>query len=221
LQSAHRRLPDRARPDGDDRDDQGDFIEVDLDFSVMAPPPRGDTRIVNPAPPGNNELLGEAYGASFRLINPLENNTNNFLAAWLGAGFVQLPAPSVITASIGEGFGIGGFSDYFFEQEAIIHDAVSLLVNGADIFVSISAGDGQTATAAVNPNGLTGRRTSRPTPLNSSTSTIPTSGPTRPTATASPSSRRWSSTAVPTTPAATRSTTCSTTRRGTSSYRRK
>jgi hypothetical protein len=138
-------------------DGQGDFLEVDLDFSVMAPPPVGDPRIVNPAPPGNNQLLGEAYGASFRLINPLENNTNNFLAAWLGAGFVQLPAPSVITASIGDGFGIGGFSDYFFEQEAIIHDAVSLLVDGADIFVSISAGDGQTATAvAMNPNGLTG-----------------------------------------------------------------
>jgi hypothetical protein len=138
-------------------DGQGDFLEVDRDFSVMAPPPVGDPRIVNPAPAGNGQLLGEAYGASFRLINPLVNSTDNFIAAFLGAGFVQTPAPDVITASIGSGFGIGGFSDYFFEQSAIIHDAVGLLVDGADIFVSISAGDGQTATqVAMNPNGLTG-----------------------------------------------------------------
>ncbi len=138
-------------------DGQGDLLEVMLDFSVMAPPRVGDPRIVNPAPSPLGQLLGETYGASFRLINPLANNTNNFLAAWFGAGFLQSPAPSVITASIGSGFGIGGFSDYFFEQEAVIHDAVSTLVNGQDIFVSISAGDGQTNTAvAMNPNGLTG-----------------------------------------------------------------
>ncbi|HEX2785361.1 MAG TPA: S8 family serine peptidase [Ilumatobacteraceae bacterium] len=137
-------------------DGQGDFLEVNLDFSVMAPPPVGDPRVVNPAPAGTGQLLGEAYGASFRLINPLVNNTDNFVGAWLGGAFLQSPPPDVITASIGEGFGIGGFSDYFFEQEAIIHDAVSMVV-GADIFVSISAGDGQTETSvAMNPNGLTG-----------------------------------------------------------------
>jgi hypothetical protein len=139
------------------QDGQGDFLEVDLDFSTMAPPPVGDPRIVNPAPPGNNQLLGEAYGADFRLINPLVNGTGGFLAAFLGSVFVQSPPADVVTASIGDGFGIGGFSDYFFEQESIIHDAVSLLVDGADAFVSISAGDGQTETSvAMNPNGLTG-----------------------------------------------------------------
>ncbi len=68
-----------------------------------------------------------------------------------------MPPADVITASIGSGFSIGGFSDYFFEQNKIIHDVVTTLVNGGDIFVSISAGDGQTATqVAMNPNGLTG-----------------------------------------------------------------
>jgi Subtilase family len=139
-------------------DGQGDFLEVNLDFSVMAPPPLGDPRIVNPAPAGRGEILGEAYGASYRLINPLVNNTPNFFAAFLGAALLQSPAPAVITASIGNGFGIGGFSDYFFEQEAMIHDVVSTVVNGADVFVTISAGDGQTATqVAMNPDGLTGR----------------------------------------------------------------
>jgi hypothetical protein len=144
-------------PSGTTQDDQGDLLEVNLDFSVMSPPPVGDPRIANPAPAGNGQILGEAYGADYRLVNPKVNNTDNFVGAWLGAGLLQSPRPDVITASIGDGFGIGGFSDYFFEDEAIIHDAVSLLVNGEDIFVSISAGDGQTSTqVAMNPNGLTG-----------------------------------------------------------------
>jgi hypothetical protein len=144
-------------PSGTTQDDQGDFVEVDLDFSVMAPPPLGDPRIANPAPAGNGELLGEAYGASYRLINPKVNDTENFVGAFLGAGFLQAPKANTITASIGNGFSIGGFSDYYFEDEAIIHDAVSTLVQGADTFVSISAGDGQTETSvAMNPNGITG-----------------------------------------------------------------
>jgi hypothetical protein len=144
-------------PSGSTGDDQGDFLEVNLDFSVMAPPPLGDPRIANPAPAGNGQLLGEAYGASYRLINPKVNNTTNFVGAFLGAGFLQAPQAKTITASIGNGFGIGGFSDYFFEDEAIIHDVVSTLVAGRDTFVSISAGDGQTETSvAMNPNGITG-----------------------------------------------------------------
>lgn len=138
-------------------DGQGDLLEVMLDFSAMSPPPLGDPRVVNAPPAGLGELLGSAYGASFRLINPLENNSENFVAAFLGAAFLQSPAPTAITASIGSGFSVGGFSDYFFEQEAIIHDIVSTIVNGADTFVSISAGDGQNAPeVAMNPNGLTG-----------------------------------------------------------------
>jgi hypothetical protein len=144
-------------PSGTTGDDQGDFVEVDLDFSVMAPPPLGDPRVPNPATAHNSQLLGSAYGASFRLINPKINNTENFVAAWLGAGFLLTPKSNTITASIGQGFNFGGFSDYFFENEAIIHDVVTELVQGEDIFVSISAGDGQTATqVAMNPNGLTG-----------------------------------------------------------------
>jgi hypothetical protein len=143
-------------PSGTTQDNQGDFIEIDLDFSVMAPPPNGDARIANPAPAGNGQLLGEAYGANFRLINPKVNNTENFVGAFLGAGLLQTPKANTITASIGNGFSVGGFSDYFFEDEAIIHDVVTTLVQGADEFVSISAGDGQTDTqVAMNPNGLT------------------------------------------------------------------
>ncbi len=127
-------------------DGQGDFLEVNLDFSVMSPPPLGDPRVVNPPPPGNGELLGEAYGASYRLINPKVNGTDGFLGAFLGSVFLQTPKADVVTASIGDGFAIGGFSDYFFEDEAMIHDAVTTLVQGADTFVSISAGDGQTET---------------------------------------------------------------------------
>ena len=139
------------------KDGQGDLGEVMLDFSVMAPPPRGDPRVPNPQQPGQlGEILGAAYGANYRLINPLVNSTPDFLAAWLGGGLLQTPAPTVMTASIGGGFPFG-FSDYFFEQETIIHDIVTTLVNGADIFVTISAGDGQTDTnAAMNPNGLAG-----------------------------------------------------------------
>jgi hypothetical protein len=144
-------------PTGTTGDDQGDFLEVNLDFSVMAPPPLGDPRIVNPAPPGNGQLLGEAYGANYRLINPKVNGSDGFIAAFLGSVFLQTPKADVVTASIGDGFAIGGFSDYFFEQEPLIHDAVTTLVQGADTFVSISAGDGQTDTnVAMNPNGLTG-----------------------------------------------------------------
>ena len=138
-------------------DGQGDLGEVMLDFSVMAPPPRGDSRVPHPqAADQLGEILGAAYGANFRLINPLVNGTPDFFAAWLGAGFLQTPAPTVVTASIGDGFPFG-FSDNFFEEEAMIHDIVSILVNGQDIFVTISAGDGQTDTnAAMNPNGIIG-----------------------------------------------------------------
>jgi hypothetical protein len=139
-------------------DGQGDLAEVLLDFSVMAPPPRGDPRVPNPQDPDQlGEILGTAYGAYFRLINPLVNSTPDFFAAWLGGAFLQNPAPTVMTASIGDGLSSLGFSDYHFEQEKITHDIVSMIVNGGDIFVTISAGDGQTNTdAAMNPNGLIG-----------------------------------------------------------------
>ena len=65
-----------------------------LDFSVMAPPPRGDVPS-DPAPPVSWARSGAAYGADYRLINPLVNSTGDFLAAFIGAGFLQNPAPSV------------------------------------------------------------------------------------------------------------------------------
>lgn len=138
--------------------DEGDLGEVMLDFSVLAPPPRGDGRVVNPQPPGQlGELLGAAYGANYRLVNPLTNSTPDFFASWLGSAFLQTPKPSVITASIGNGLHDGGFPDDFFESQRMIHDIVTTLVNGRDIFVAISSGDGQSAKdAAGPPNGLSG-----------------------------------------------------------------
>jgi len=139
-------------------DGQGDLTEVLLDFSTMAPPPRGDPRVPNPQAPGQlGEILGAAYGANFRLINPLVNSTGDFFAAFLGAGFLQTPKPSVVTASIGNGLPPGAFPDDEFEAETAIRDIVSTLVFGQDIFVTISAGDGQTDTnTAGPPNGASG-----------------------------------------------------------------
>lgn len=139
-------------------DGQGDLTEVLLDFSTMAPPPRGDARVPNPQTPGQlGEILGGAYGANFRLINPLVNSTDDFFAAFLGAAFLQTPAPSVITASIGNGLPPGAFPDDEFEASTAIRDIVTTLTFGADIFVTISAGDGQTDTdTAGPPNGTSG-----------------------------------------------------------------
>jgi hypothetical protein len=137
---------------------EGDLGEVMLDFSVLAPPPRGDVRVPHPQRPGQlGELLGAAYGANYRLVNPLTNSTPDFFASWLGAAFLQTPAPSVITASIGNGLHDGGFPDDFFESQRMIHDIVTTLVNGKGIFVAIASGDGQSAKdAAGPPNGLSG-----------------------------------------------------------------
>ncbi len=155
-------------PTATTQDDQGDFGEVLLDFSVMAPPPTGDLRVPNQQASGQlGNILGAAYGAQYRLINPLVNGTSDFLAAFLGGG-QQTPAPTIMTASIGDGIPQLGFSDYFFEQETLIHDAVVLEEQGNDIFVTISAGDGQTNTdSAMNPNGVTG-----PTEVTTDTSRI-------------------------------------------------
>ncbi len=139
-------------------DGQGDLTEVMLDFSVMAPPPTGDPRVVHQQTPGQaGNILGAAYGANFRLINPQTNGTPDFVGAWLGAGFLQSPAPAVITASIGNGLPPGEFPDDQFEAETLIRDATTTLTLGANIFVTISAGDGQTDTdAAGPPNGTSG-----------------------------------------------------------------
>ncbi len=137
---------------------QGDLTEVLLDFSTMAPPPRGDPRVPNPQTPNQlGEILGTAYGANYSLINPLQNSTNDFVAAWLGAGFVQTPRPDVVTASIGNGLPPGEFPDDQFQAETVIRDAMTMLTMGQNIFVTISAGDGQDDTdAAGPPNGASG-----------------------------------------------------------------
>ncbi len=81
-------------PAGTTQGNQGDLLQVMLDFSVMAPPPVGDPSIVNPAPSPLAEILGEAFGASFRLINPVANTTANFISAFLGAAFSQCLPPT-------------------------------------------------------------------------------------------------------------------------------
>ncbi|MFL6073727.1 MAG: S8 family serine peptidase, partial [Mycobacteriales bacterium] len=133
-------------------DGQGDLGEVLLDFSVMAPPPAGDPRVPNPqAPNQRGQILGAAYGANYRLINPLQNSTPDFFAAWLGASFLQTPKPSVITASIANALPPGEFPWDMFEAQTMIRDIVTTIVHGQDIFVTIASGDGQTFEGAAGP----------------------------------------------------------------------
>jgi len=141
-----------------DPNQQYDLTEPMLDFSVMAPPPNGNPRVRNPQAPGQlGNILGAAYGANFRLVNPNRNSTADFVAAFLCGGDTRRFTPTIMTASIGDGAFPGFSGDYFFTEEALIHDAVQLEVQGNDIFVSISAGDGQTDTrSAAYPNGIIG-----------------------------------------------------------------
>ncbi len=141
-----------------DPNQQYDLTEPMLDFSVMAPPPNGDPRVPNPQTPGQlGNILGAAYGADFRLVNPFMNSTANFVAAFLCGGDTRRFTPTIMTASIGDGAFPGFSGDYFFTEETLIHDAVQTEVQGNDIFVSISAGDGQTDTrSAAYPNGIIG-----------------------------------------------------------------
>lgn len=130
--------------------------EVGLDFSVMAPLPDGLQRSGETDTTGA-DLLGIAPGATFRWIAPGSTDgtvgTSDVLGAFIGAAR-QVPAPNVITASIGFGYDTYGFPGRYLEDDPLSESIVAALVS-ADIVVCIAANDGTRdyTSAAIGPSG--------------------------------------------------------------------
>jgi hypothetical protein len=130
--------------------------EVGLDFSMMAPQPHALQR-PGEVGSGLTDLLGIAPGASYRLVVPAPEGAGVTISdldgAFLGAG-MQLPAPSVITASIGFPEDQFGFSGRYLEDDPLTEAIIASLVS-ENIVVTVSSGDGlRTFTnAAVAPSG--------------------------------------------------------------------
>ncbi|HKU67506.1 MAG TPA: S8 family serine peptidase [Candidatus Baltobacteraceae bacterium] len=139
--------------------------EVGLDFSVMSALPHDQQR---PGAIGQGyfDLLGIAPGAQYRLVVPQTTTsfiptiwngptTADLVGAIIGAAN-QVPAPNVITMSLGWGFDAYGFPSRYIEESPVIQAAVAYAV-GKGIVVCISSGDGlRTYTnAPVGPSGGT------------------------------------------------------------------
>jgi hypothetical protein len=129
--------------------------EVGLDFSVMAPLPH-DRQRASEQGSGLTDLLGIAPGASYRLIVPGSRSAaiSDIDAALLGAA-MQTPRPNVITASIGFGYDVYGFSGRYLEEDPLSHAIIASIVQAYHIVVCISAGDGTRTytTVAIGPSG--------------------------------------------------------------------
>ncbi|MGZ3518478.1 MAG: hypothetical protein ACXVAM_15065 [Vulcanimicrobiaceae bacterium] len=127
--------------------------EIGLDFSMMAPLPHDQQR-GGAIGSGYTDLLGIAPGASYRLIVPQQAYTSDIVAAFMAAAN-QMPAPNVITASIGFGFDTVGFPGRYFDEDPLVASTVQTIVNGSNVVVCISANDGtRTYTnAAIGPSG--------------------------------------------------------------------
>ena len=130
--------------------------EVGLDFSMMSPLPHALQR-PGEVGSGLTDLLGIAPGASYRLVVPAPEGSvvtiSDIDGALLGAG-TQLPAPSVITASLGFAADQFGFSGRYLEDDPLTEAIIASLVT-KNIVVTVSSGDGlRTFTnAAVAPSG--------------------------------------------------------------------
>jgi len=130
--------------------------EVGLDFSVMAPLPDNVQR-PGEADTTGADLLGIAPGASFRWVAPGATDgsvgTSDVLGAFIGAAR-QVPAPNVITASIGFGYDGDGFPARYLEDDPLSESVVAAVVN-ANIVVCIAANDGTRdfTSAAIGPSG--------------------------------------------------------------------
>ena len=130
--------------------------EVGLDFSMMAPLPHALQR-PGEVGSGLTDLLGIAPGASYRLVVPAPEGASVTISdidgAFLGAG-MQLPAPTVITASLGFAADQFGFSGRYLEDDPLTEAIIASLVS-RNIVVTVSSGDGlRTFTnAAVAPSG--------------------------------------------------------------------
>ncbi len=132
------------------------LVEVGLDFSMMAPLPDDAQRPGETAPLGI-DLLGIAPGASYRWVAPGGTNgavaTSDILAAMLGAAR-QVPAPNVITASLGFGADAYGFPSRYLEEDPIAQGVVAGIV-ASNVVVCIAANDGTRLLtgSAVGPSG--------------------------------------------------------------------
>ena len=132
------------------------LYEVGLDFSVMAPLPHDMQRPGQVAGVGT-DLLGIAPGASYRWVAPGGTNgvvsTTDTLAAMLAAAR-QVPAPNVITASLGFGADFAGFPGRYLEDDPIAQGVVAGIV-ASNVVVCIAANDGTrlVTAAAIGPSG--------------------------------------------------------------------
>jgi hypothetical protein len=133
-----------------------ELAEVGLDFSVMAPLPDNVQRSGETDTTGA-DLLGIAPGASYRWVAPGATDgtvgTTDVLGAFIGAAR-QIPAPNVITASIGFGYDGDGFPARYLEDDPLSESVVAAVVN-ANIVVCIAANDGTRdfTSAAIGPSG--------------------------------------------------------------------
>jgi hypothetical protein len=132
------------------------LAEVGLDFSVMAPLPDNVQRSGETDTTGA-DLLGIAPGASFRWVAPGATGgsvgTSDVLGAFIGAAR-QVPAPNVITASIGFGYDGDGFPARYLEDDPLSESVIAAVVS-ANIVVCIAANDGTRdfTSAAIGPSG--------------------------------------------------------------------
>lgn len=132
------------------------LAEVGLDFSVMAPLP-DDLQRSGASDTTGSDLLGIAPGASFRWVAPGTTNgslgTSDILGAFIGAAR-QVPAPNVITASIGLGYDGYGFPGRYLEDDPLSESVIAAVVS-SNIVVCIAANDGTRdyTSAAIGPSG--------------------------------------------------------------------
>jgi hypothetical protein len=132
------------------------LYEVGLDFSVMAPLP-DDVQRAGEADTTGADLLGIAPGASYRWVAPGATNgtvgNSDVLGAFIGAAR-QVPAPNVISASIGFGFDTDGFPSRFLEDDPLSSSVIAALAS-ANIVVCLAANDGTRdfTSAAIGPSG--------------------------------------------------------------------
>ena len=118
------------------------LTEVGLDFSMMAPLPH-ELQRSREIGSGATDLLGIAPGANYRLVVPGNSapTMTDVQGAFLAAA-AQSPRTNVITASLGFGYDIFGFSGRYLEDDPLTESIVAGIVNADQIVVCIAAGDG-------------------------------------------------------------------------------
>ena len=120
---------------------------------MMAPLPDADQR-AGATGSGDEDLLGIAPGASYRLVVPQSPDTAGIAAALLAAAN-QKPRPSVITASLG--FGTDeetGFPGRFIEDDSTIRATLAKIVKmGIPVVISANDGTRLVLPVSVGPDG--------------------------------------------------------------------